>query len=71
LQLDGFVRPQRFDLVLRSHAALAPPLRSEVARIFHERVDAAGIAGTIDFATAVRFDVAPLDKLRVKVGLAV
>jgi hypothetical protein len=71
LQLDGFVRPQRFDLVLRSHAALALPLRSEVERIFHERVDAAGIAGTIDFATAVRFDVAPLDKLRVKVGLAV
>jgi hypothetical protein len=71
LQLDGFVRPQRFDLVLRSHSALAPPLRSEVERIFHERVDAAGIAGTIDFATAIRFDVAPLDKLRAKIGLAV
>jgi hypothetical protein len=71
LQLDGFVRPQRFDLVLRSHAALAPPLRNEVERIFHERVNAAGIAGTIDFATAVRFDVAPLDQLRAKIGLAV
>ncbi|HEX3499145.1 MAG TPA: hypothetical protein VHT04_07445 [Stellaceae bacterium] len=71
LQLDGFVRPKRFDLVLRSHAALAPPLRSAVERIFYDRVAAAGIAGSIDFATAVRFDVAPLDKLRVKVGLAV
>jgi hypothetical protein len=71
LQLDGFVRPKRFDLVLRSHAALAPPLRGAVERIFYDRVGAAGIAGTIDFATAARFDVAPLDKLHARVGLAV
>ena len=71
LQLDGFVRPQRFDLVLRSHAALAAPLRSAVERIFYDRVAAAGIAGSIDFAAAARFDVAPLDGLRAKVGLAV
>jgi len=71
LQLDGFVRPQRFDLVLRSHAALDPPLRAGVERIFYERVGAAGLAGTIDFATAARFDIAPLDKLRGAVGLAV
>jgi hypothetical protein len=71
LQLDGFVRPQRFDLVLRSHAALDAPLRAGVERIFYERVGAAGLAGTIDFATAARFDIAPLDKLRGTVGLAV
>jgi hypothetical protein len=71
LQLDGFVRPRRFDLVLRSHAALAPPLRSAVERIFYDRVGAAGIAGAIDFAIAARFDVAPLDGLRARVGLAV
>jgi hypothetical protein len=71
LQLDGFVRPQRFDLVLRSHVALAPPLRSAVERIFYDRVAASGLAGSIDFAATARFDVAPLDKLRVKVGLAV
>jgi hypothetical protein len=71
LQLDGFVRPQRFDLVLRSHAALDAPLRAGVERIFYQRVGAAGLAGTIDFATASRFDVAPLDKLRGAVGLAV
>jgi len=71
LQLDGFVRPQRFDLVLRSHAALDAPLRAGVERIFYERVGAAGLAGTIDFATAPRFDIAPLDKLRGPVGLAV
>ncbi len=71
LQLDGFVRPQRFDLVLRSHAALAAPLRSAVERIFYGRVAAAGIAGSIDFAAAASFDVAPLDGLRAKIGLAV
>jgi len=71
LQLDGFVRPQRFDLVLRSHAALDAPLRAGVERIFYQRVGAAGLAGTIDFATASKFDIAPLDKLRGAVGLAV
>jgi len=71
MQLDGFVRPRRFDLVLRSRAALAAPLRGAVERIFHDRVAAAGLAGTIDFATAARFDVAPLDRLRARIGLAV
>jgi len=60
---------ERIDL--RSHAALAAPLRSAVERIFYDRVAAAGIAGSIDFAAASRFDVAPLDKLRAKIGLAV
>jgi hypothetical protein len=71
LQLDGLVRPQRFDLVLRSHSALDAPLRAGVERIFYQRVGAAGLAGTIDFATALKFDIAPLDKLRGAVGLAV
>lgn len=71
MQLDGFVRPRRFDLVLRSHAALAAPLRGAVERIFYDRVAAAGLAGTIDFATAARFDIAPLERLSAKVGLAV
>jgi hypothetical protein len=71
LQLDGFIRPKRFDLVLRSQAPLAPSLRHEVTRIFHDRVMAAGIGGDIEFATVTRFEVAPLDALREKVGLAV
>jgi hypothetical protein len=71
MQLDGFVRPRRFDLVLRSHAALAAPLRRAVERIFYDRAAAAGLAGTIDFAVAARFEVAPLDGLRAKIGLAV
>ncbi len=71
MQLDGFVRPRRFDLVLRSHAPLTAPLRGAVERIFYERVAAAGLAGSLDFATAARFDVTPLDGLREKIGLAV
>ena len=71
MQLDGFVRERRFDLVLRSHAPLAAPLRQAVERIFYDRVAAAGLAGSLDFATAARFDVAPLDGLRERIGRAV
>ena len=71
MQLDGFIRQRRFDLALRSRAPLAPALRAEVRRIFHDRIAAAGFTGEIDFATVAHFDVAPLDALRQHVGLAV
>jgi hypothetical protein len=71
MQLDGFVRPRRFDLALRSHAPLAEDLRKEVAHIFHDRLAAAGLTGEIDFATVAQFPVAPLDALRRPVGMAV
>jgi hypothetical protein len=71
LQLDGFVRPQRFDLMLRTKAPLGAALESTVERIFHDRIAAAGIGGTIDFTTVAKFDIAPLDGLRQQVGLAV
>jgi len=71
MQLDGFVRPRRFDLALRSHAPLADSLRQEVAHIFHDRLAAAGLTGEIDFATVAQFPVAPLDALRRPVGMAV
>ncbi|MDB5405985.1 MAG: hypothetical protein JWL84_897 [Rhodospirillales bacterium] len=71
LQLDGFVRPRRLDLLLRTKAPLGAALESAVERIFHDRVAAAGLGGTIDFATVARFDIAPLDGMRERVGLAV
>jgi hypothetical protein len=71
MQLDGFVRPRRFDLALRSHAPLADSLRKEVAHIFHDRLAAAGLTGEIDFTTVAQFPVAPLDALRRPVGMAV
>ncbi|HUC68782.1 MAG TPA: hypothetical protein VMA53_25420 [Stellaceae bacterium] len=69
LQLDGLVRPQRFDLVLRSHRPIAAELRQEIAEVFHGAVAAAGLGGDITFATASRFAVAPLESLAAHIGV--
>ena len=60
LQFDGMVRGKRLDLVLRSHAPLAPELRQEAEALFHRVSDANGLHGDIVFATAAQFAVAPL-----------
>lgn len=64
LQLDGLFRPQRFDLVLRSHRSLSDEIRAEATRIFHNSISASGIAGDIAFSTSARFAVAPMAALR-------
>jgi hypothetical protein len=69
LQLDGLVRPQRFDLVLRSHRAISAELRQEIAAVFRNAISASGLAGDIGFATASRFVVAPLEALAGHVGV--
>jgi hypothetical protein len=55
VQLDGLVRPRRFDLVLRSRTPLAPALRSEIAAAFRDSLAASGLAGEIAFATTASF----------------
>ncbi|HZT51522.1 MAG TPA: hypothetical protein VFA22_06305 [Stellaceae bacterium] len=60
LQLDGRVQGSRLDLVLRSHASLAPDLRQEAAAIFRRASAANGLHGDIVFATASEFSVAPM-----------
>jgi hypothetical protein len=69
LQLDGLVRPQRFDLVLRSHRAILAELRQEIATVFRNAIAASGLSGDISFATALRFTVAPLEALAGHVGV--
>ena len=69
VQLDGLVRPQRFDLVLRSHRAFGAELRQEIAAVFRNATTASGLAGDITFTTASRFAVAPLDALRAHIGV--
>ena len=69
LQLDGLVRPQRLDLVLRSHRPVAPELRQEIAELFRNVTTASGLAGDISFATASRFAVAPLQAMRARIGV--
>jgi hypothetical protein len=68
VQLDGLVRQQRFDLVLRSHRAIPAEMRQEIAQVFHEASSAAGLSGDIIFTTASRFAVAPLEALSGHVG---
>ena len=54
LQLDGLVRPQRFDLILRSHAPLPTELRDELVGVFADSVSAVGYAGVLSFQPNAR-----------------
>ncbi|PWC38649.1 hypothetical protein TSO221_26450 [Azospirillum sp. TSO22-1] len=54
LQLDGLVRPQRFDLILRSHAALPAELQSELTEVFANSLGSMGFSGALAFQTGAR-----------------
>ena len=54
LQLDGLVRPQRFDLILRSHAPLPAELNVELSGVFADSLGAMGFTGTLSFQTGAR-----------------
>ncbi|HEV2547765.1 MAG TPA: hypothetical protein VGU20_10535 [Stellaceae bacterium] len=69
VQLDGLIRQQRFDLVLRSHRAIPAQMRQEITRVFHDASSAAGLSGDIIFTTASRFAVAPLEALGRHIGV--
>lgn len=49
LQLDGLVRPKRFDLILRSHTPLPEALRHNLVAVFAECLEAVGFAGTLNY----------------------
>jgi hypothetical protein len=55
LQFDGLYRRDRFDVVLRSHAALAAEICSEAAQRFSETLSRGGLAGGLAFSVAPRF----------------
>jgi len=71
LQLDGLVRSNRFDLMMRSHAPLPPAFQSDVAAIFNNALEGAGLHGNISFSTTPHFPVAPLAALRPRIGVEV
>ncbi|BAI73817.1 hypothetical protein AZL_a02860 (plasmid) [Azospirillum sp. B510] len=54
MQLDGLVRPNHFDLILRSHAALPPDLRVELIQVFADSVRAVGYTGGLSFQSGAR-----------------
>ncbi len=55
LQLDGFTRDNRLDLMVRTERPLAEPLRQGIARIFADATSARGLQGTLGFQIAPRF----------------
>ncbi len=54
MQLDGLVRPNHFDLILRSHAVLPPELRVELIQVFADSVRAVGYSGGLSFQSGAR-----------------
>jgi len=60
LQLDGLVQRQRFDLIVRARQALAPEMRRDIAAIFHEAREAAGLSGDIAFLATRDFLPPPI-----------
>jgi hypothetical protein len=71
VQLDGLVRGNRLDLVLRSHTPLPQALRDEATALFRSTSAAAGYFGDIVFAIASSFAVDPLTELRPHVAVQI
>ena len=49
LQLDGLIRPRRFDLILRTHMPLPPEMRQEIGKLFHGSLETLGMTGGVSF----------------------
>jgi len=72
LQLDGFLKGKSLSVILRSRQPIAPALRDELAAIFAEANEAAGLGGSLTFQESLaQFPVAPLESLRDKAAATV
>ncbi len=63
LQLDGLIRDQRFDLILRSHTHLPEDFRRGVAEIFEQGTTATGYTGGMRFQVDASFPVSPWEEV--------
>jgi len=54
MQLDGLVRPNHFDLILRSHAGLPSDLRVQLIQVFADSVRAVGYSGGLSFQSGAK-----------------
>jgi hypothetical protein len=61
LQLDGLVRVQRFDLILRTRTALPQVMRDDITAIFREASEIGGYRGQIAFQASDDWDFLPLE----------
>ncbi|MFQ5973101.1 MAG: hypothetical protein ACE5Q3_12285 [Alphaproteobacteria bacterium] len=72
VQLDGLLRNNRFDLVIRTTTALPGPMREDIREIFTRAGADANLAGGISFDVSGELAVAPLERLEGHgVGLVV
>lgn len=63
IQLDGLVREQAFDLIIRSSAALPPSAKRDITEIFTEGLAITGFTGSLTFQVARDFPVLPIDDI--------
>lgn len=63
VQLDGLVRPNRFDLMVRTRDALPPHMRADITELFGNANREFGARGRIDFQVHDTFPVRPLDDI--------
>ncbi len=63
LQLDGLIRQQRFDLIVRSQRALPTTMCNGICDIFKNSGAEANFTGNISFQVEPDFHVAPLEQL--------
>ncbi len=72
LQLDGLVKQKRFDLIIRSHAALPAEMRRDISAIFEDALATTGFSGGIAFQATPTFPAAPVKEPEARaVGLSV
>ena len=65
LQLDGLIQGRRFDLILRSRAPLAPPLRRDIAEIHEAAGATTGYRGQLVFQASADWTPLPLDAMTI------
>ncbi|MBL8708677.1 MAG: hypothetical protein JNL25_05760 [Rhodospirillaceae bacterium] len=63
-QLDGLMRQQRFDLMIRSRQRLDERMRRDIEAIYEEARGITGFAGLIAFQTVEEFPVSPLEEMK-------
>jgi hypothetical protein len=67
LQIDGFLKERRLNLMLRSHRLLHASLREALSAIFGAATEAAGLTGSLGFQdNLAKFPIAPLEAVRGK-----
>lgn len=68
LQMDGLVRRNRFDLILRSRRPLAPIMQRDIGAIFQAANEAAGVDGQVVFQSSSDWRPMPVGDDTLQLG---